>query len=35
MTYAVVTFVVLLILNIYCSIACQNLFYESKKSSMI
>ena len=35
MTYAVVTFVVLLILNIYCSIACQNLFYESKKSSII
>ena len=35
MTYVVITFVVLLILNIYCSIACQNLFYESKKSSMI
>ena len=35
MTYVVITFVVLLILNIYCSIACQNLFYESKKASMI
>ena len=35
MTYVVITFVVLLILNIYCSIACQNLFYESKKSNMI
>ena len=35
MTYVVITLVVLLILNIYCSIACQNLFYESKKSSMI
>lgn len=35
MTYVVITFVVLLVLNVYCSIACQNLFYESKKSSMI
>ena len=35
MTYVAITFVFLLILNIYCSIACQNLFYESKKSSMI
>ena len=35
MTYVVITSVVLLILNIYCSIACQNLFYESKKTSMI
>lgn len=35
MTYVVITFVVLLVLNIYCSIACQNLFYESKKASMI
>ena len=35
MTYVVITFVVLLILNFYCSIACQNLFYQSKKSSMI
>lgn len=35
MTYVVITFVVLLVLNIYCSIACQNLFYESKKTSMI
>jgi len=35
MTYVVITFVVLLILNIYCSITCQNLFYQSKKDSMI
>ena len=35
MTYVVITSVVLLVLNVYCSIACQNLFYESKKSSMI
>lgn len=35
MTYVVITFVVLLILNIYCSITCQQLFYESKRSSMI
>lgn len=35
MTYVVITSVVLLVLNVYCSFACQNLFYESKKSSMI
>jgi len=35
MTYVVITFVVLLILNIYCSITCQNLFYQGKKDSMI
>ncbi|MGM9584348.1 MAG: sensor histidine kinase [Faecousia sp.] len=35
MTYVVITSVVLLVLNIYCSIACQNLFYESKRSGMI
>ncbi|MCI7727337.1 MAG: ATP-binding protein [Clostridiales bacterium] len=35
MTYVVITSVVLLVLNVYCSIACQNLFYESKKASMI
>ena len=34
MTYVVITFVVLLILNIYCSITCQQLFYQSKKASM-
>ena len=34
MTYVVITFIVLLILNIYCSITCQKAFYESKKSSM-
>ena len=35
MTYVAITFVFLLVLNVYCSAACQNLFYESKKSSMI
>ena len=35
MTYVVITFVVLLILNIYCSITCQQLFYQSKKDAMI
>lgn len=35
MTYVVITFVVLLVLNIYCSSTCQKLFYESKKDSMI
>ncbi len=35
MTYVVITFVVLLFLNIYCSIVCQQLFYQSKKESMI
>lgn len=35
MTYVFITFIMLLILNIYCSNASQNLFYESKKASMI
>lgn len=35
MTYVVITFVVLLILNVYCSITCQNAFHESKRSAMI
>ena len=35
MTYVVITFVVLVILNIYCSITCQQLFYQSKRDSMI
>ena len=35
MTYVVITFVVLLILNVYCSITCQKLFYQSKRDSMI
>ena len=35
MTYVVITFVVLVILNIYCSITCQQLFYQSKRESMI
>ena len=34
MTYVVITFVVLLILNVYCSITCQQLFYQTKKASM-
>ena len=35
MLYVLITFVVLLFLNIYCAKACQNLFYNSKKSTMI
>ncbi len=35
MTYVVITFVVLLILNIYCSNISQRLFYQSKETSMI
>ena len=35
MTYVVITFVVLLILNIYCSNISQSLFNQSKESSMI
>ena len=35
MTYVAITFVVLVILNIYCSITCQKLFYQSKRESMI
>ena len=35
MTYVVITFVVLLILNIYCSNVSQMLFYQSKEASMI
>ncbi len=35
MTYVVITFVVLLILNIYCSGISQRLFYQSKETSMI
>lgn len=34
MTYVVITFVVLLFLNVYCSITCQKAFFESKKSAM-
>ncbi len=33
--YVVVTFVVLLFLNLYCSWICQEVFYNSKKSSMV
>lgn len=35
MTYVVITFVVLLILNIYCSNISQSLFHQSKESFMI
>ena len=35
MTYVVITFVVLLILNIYCSNISQSLFNQSKESAMI
>ena len=35
MTYVVITFVVLIFLNLYCSHASQKLFYLSKESSMI
>ena len=35
MTYVVITFIVLLFLNIYCSRASQRLFYLSKEASMI
>ena len=35
MTYVVITFIVLVVLNIYCSITCQQLFYQSKRESMI
>ena len=35
MTYVVITFAVLLLLNIYCSNMSQNLFNQSKESSMI
>ena len=33
--YVLLTFVVLLLLNIYCAKACQNLFYNSKKTTML
>ena len=35
MTYVIITFVVLLILNIYCSNISQQLFYQSKEASMV
>lgn len=35
MTYVVITFIVLLILNVYCSKTSQKLFYQSKEVSMI
>ena len=35
MTYVVITFVVLLFLNIYCSRISQRIFYLNKESSMM
>ena len=35
MTYVAITFLVLLVLNAYCSKTCQQLFYESKKASLV
>lgn len=35
LTYIAITFLVLLILNIYCSKTCQKQFFESKRTSMI
>jgi signal transduction histidine kinase len=34
MTYAVITFIALLFLNVYCSIACQRLFYDNKENAL-
>ena len=35
MTYVIITFFVLLVLNVYCSKGSQKLFYQSKQASMI
>ena len=35
MVYVCITIIALLILNIYCSKTCQQLFYESKRASMV
>lgn len=35
MIYVVITLIALVILNFYCSLTCQQLFYESKRSSMV
>ena len=35
MTYVVITLIVLILLNIYCSITCQQLYYQGKRDSMI
>ena len=35
MAYVVITLVVLIVLNIYCSNMCHKLFYQSKESSLI
>lgn len=34
-TYIIITSVFLLFLNVYCSITCQQLFYQGKKDSMV
>ena len=34
MVYVAITFIALIFLNIYCSIACQRLFYDSKKKGL-
>ena len=34
MIYVVITFIALIFLNIYCSIACQRLFYDSKENAL-
>ena len=34
MTYAVITFIALIFLNIYCSITCEQLFYDNKETAM-
>ena len=35
MSYVLITLVVLIILNIYCSSMCHKLFYQSKESSLV
>ena len=35
MIYVAITFVVLVVLNIYCSAVCKRLFYQSKESAMV
>ena len=34
-TYVVITSIALLILNLFCSRICQNLFYKGKEASMV
>ena len=35
MIYVAITFVVLVILNIYCSAVCKRLFYQNKESALV